>query len=78
MLLLKQIDKSQIRFCVGYSGWGSHQLETELRRNSWLVSKLPAKVLMATDPDELWDYALQQLGEEYTYWSNFPKDPGLN
>lgn len=78
MLLLKQIDASQIRFCVGYSGWESKQLEAELERNSWLVSKLPASALMATDPEKLWDYALEKLGKEYSYWSNFPTDPGLN
>ena len=33
-----QIDR-YIRFFLGYSGWESEQLSTELRENTWLVSK---------------------------------------
>ncbi len=78
LLLLKQIGPEQIRFCVGYSGWASDQLEGELKRNSWLVAGLPANTLMETEPDELWEYALQKLGRDYEYWSNFPVDPRMN
>jgi putative transcriptional regulator len=78
LMTLKQIDANQIRFCIGYSGWSSHQLEEELERNSWLVSGLPADTLMNTDPDKLWEYALRKLGNDYSYWENFPTDPNLN
>jgi putative transcriptional regulator len=78
LLLLKQIDHNQIRFCIGYSGWASKQLDEELKKNSWLVSKLTSEVIMNTDPDLLWELALKNLGQEYSYWSNFPIDPGLN
>jgi putative transcriptional regulator len=78
LLMLNQLDHNQIRFCVGYSGWGSNQLEDELKRNSWLVSSLPAETLMEQAPDGLWDYALKKLGSDYSYWTNFPTDPGMN
>ena len=78
LILLKQIDVNQIRFCVGYSGWGSKQLEDELKRNSWLVSKLSPDTLMRKDPDKLWEYALNKLDNQYGYWTNFPTDPTLN
>ena len=78
LLLLKQVDTNQIRFCIGYSGWGSNQLEEELQRNSWLVSGLNAKTLMNTEPDKLWELALRKLGNDYSYWENFPTDPALN
>lgn len=78
LLKLKQIGPEQIRFCVGYSGWASEQLEGELKRNSWLVAGLHANTLMKTDPDNLWEYALQKLGRDYEYWSNFPVDPSMN
>jgi len=78
LMLLKKVDANQIRFCVGYSGWGSKQLDEELERNSWLVSGLPAETLMNTEPDKLWEIALKKLGNEYSYWENFPTDPGLN
>ena len=78
LMLLKQINPNQIRFCVGYSGWSSKQLDDELQKNSWLVSGLPAEALMNTEPDKLWEYALKKLGNEYSYWENFPIDPELN
>ncbi|MDT8392324.1 MAG: YqgE/AlgH family protein [Bacteroidales bacterium] len=78
LMMLKQIDHNQIRFCVGYSGWGSNQLEDELKRNSWLVAGLPVETLMNKSPDDLWEFALQKLDREYSYWSNFPTDPGMN
>jgi len=78
LMLLRQISTNQIRFYIGYSGWGRKQLDDELRRNSWLVSGLPAETIMNTDPDKLWEFALKRLGNEYTYWENFPVDPGLN
>lgn len=78
LMMLKQLEPNQIRFCVGYSGWGNKQLEEELQRNSWLVSGLPAKALMNTEPDKLWEYALKKMGDDYSYWENFPTDPGLN
>jgi putative transcriptional regulator len=78
LLMLEKISYNQIRFCVGYSGWGSNQLEEELKRNSWLVAGLPAKTLMSQAPEGLWEFALQKLGSEYSYWTNFPTDPGMN
>ena len=78
LMLLKKIDANQIRFCVGYSGWGADQLEEELKRNSWLVSSLPPELLMNTGHDDLWEFALNSLDSQYGYWTNFPTDPGMN
>jgi putative transcriptional regulator len=78
LLLLKKLSPEQIRFYIGYSGWASRQLDDELKRNSWLVSRLPAPILMNTSPLSLWELALQDLGSEYSYWSNFPVDPQMN
>jgi hypothetical protein len=39
---------------------------------------LPAETLMEQAPDGLWDYALKKLGSDYSYWTNFPTDPGMN
>ena len=78
LLLLKKLSPEHIRFYIGYSGWASEQLDDELKRNSWLVSRLPAPILMNTSPLNLWERALQDLGSEYAYWSNFPVDPQMN
>lgn len=78
LMNLQQISDDEIRFYVGYSGWGSHQLEDELDRNSWLVSEIEADILLNTHPDKLWDRTLRDMGEKYSHWKNFPSDPGMN
>jgi len=78
LITLNEIDDQQIRFFIGYSGWGPHQLDDELKRNSWVVSNLNADDLMKTKPDIMWDQALKQLGGDYSFWTNFPDDPAQN
>src|SRR5690606_20862304 len=34
----KEIDKDEIKFFMGYSGWTEGQLESELKDNTWMVS----------------------------------------
>ena len=78
MIKLGQSSTEDIRFYIGYSGWASEQLEGELKRNSWLVSKIRKNKLLYTDPEELWNLSLAALGGEYSHWANFPSDPTLN
>ncbi len=78
LMILQQLKKDDIRFYVGYSGWGSNQLEEELQKNSWLVSDIELDVLFNTHPDKLWDRTLRDLGTNYSHWKNFPSDPGMN
>ena len=72
-----QIDR-YIRFFLGYSGWESEQLSTELRENTWLVSKEENAYLMNGDTKDMWKQALEKLGSKYETWSRFPQVPTLN
>ena len=47
---------------LGYAGWGSGQLESELAQNGWLVSDANAELVFATDPQLKWSAALKTLG----------------
>ena len=38
MLNSGQVDEDQVRFFVGYSGWGQDQLAEEMEDRSWLVT----------------------------------------
>ncbi len=78
MILLKAIRPDQIRFFIGYSGWDANQLEGELKRNSWLVSKVNAQSLLQTNPNKMWDRFLQKMGAEYAHWRKLPIDPQMN
>lgn len=72
-----QIDR-YIRFFLGYSGWESEQLSTELRENTWLVSKEENAYLMNGDTKDMWKQALEKLGSKYKTWSRFPQVPTFN
>ncbi len=78
LIMINRIARNEIKFFVGYSGWVANQLEEELERNSWLVSKIKPQKIMQADTENLWDDTLEQLGEDYSYWSNFPSDPAMN
>jgi putative transcriptional regulator len=78
MITLKLLDPDDVRFYVGYSGWGANQLNGELERNSWVVAGTNRNKLMFTDPAELWSSSLKNLGKEYELWLKFPADPGAN
>lgn len=74
----KQIEGDSIRFFVGYSGWSSNQLETEIEEKSWYVTKIKDDVLMDTQNDQLWQEALRNFGKKGKVVSNIPENPSLN
>ena len=78
MIMLGLLDKNDIRFYIGYSGWESKQLEGELEKNSWLVSAMNTKKLLTTNTDNLWKASLDTLGSDYEIWNNFPANPEMN
>ena len=78
MILLKMVKPNDIRFYVGYSGWGADQLKSELKKNSWLVSRADNKTILSADPLDLWGNLLDKMGDEYRYWKKFPIDPNMN
>jgi len=73
----KQCGPEQVRFFLGYSGWGSGQLQEELEENSWLVSDISPSKVMKLD-GQLWLEMVKQLGGKYSLWENFPENPSMN
>ncbi len=78
LLLEEKIQSSDIRFFLGYSGWGANQLESELMNNSWFVSENDFENIFAVDNESLWKNKLMQKGGEYKIWANAPSDIHLN
>ncbi|HEY0679100.1 MAG TPA: YqgE/AlgH family protein [Chitinophagaceae bacterium] len=74
----KEIDPNRIRFYIGYSGWGSGQLNDELKEKSWLTVQASRKIIFHKQTDEIWKDSLRMLGGEYEMMINFPIDPQLN
>jgi putative transcriptional regulator len=47
---------------LGYSGWGAGQLESEIRRNDWLLADAAADLVFQRDDGGKWTGALKRLG----------------
>ena len=74
-----EIRSNEVRFFIGYSGWGEEQLETELEQNSWLISNnYSAEALFAEDGENLWKEIVISLGPKYAHIVNFPENPMWN
>ncbi|MCC7299414.1 MAG: YqgE/AlgH family protein [Bacteroidia bacterium] len=71
------VQANEIRFYLGYSGWGPDQLIGEIDAKSWIVTKGTAS-LVFEDHQELWKTALQQHGGNLSWMSNAPDDVQLN
>lgn len=78
LILAGQVKKSQLRFFLGYSGWGEHQLQDELKVNAWLVGDIKSDLVMRGGSAEFWTEILSGFEDKYRAWANFPDHPGLN
>ena len=77
MLSISVMKPDDIRFFLGYSGWTGGQLDNELKSDSWLVSDIrPSQILRPTR--DLWQDAVNNMGDEYKQWTNFPENPIFN
>ena len=73
------INENEVKFFLGYSGWGIDQLAAEIDENTWIVSdKFNQDLIFSHNEEELWQQAIINLGTKYAHVSNFPSDPSLN
>ena len=74
-----EISSKSIKFFLGYSGWSSKQLVSEMKEDSWLVSKEHGdQTLFLNQTKSLWKNQMNNLGGKYLIWANAPIDPSLN
>jgi len=73
------INKDNIRFFLGYTGWDANQLETEMNANSWIIIENSYKNnILKKSSSDFWKEQIMELGGEYLIWSNAPENPMLN
>ncbi len=68
---------SEIKFFLGYSGWGENQLDDEILNNSWLT--IPASQKLVFDnyfENKCWQKAV--LHTPHFYVAHFPEQSHLN
>ena len=73
------INENDIRFFLGYSGWDTDQLESELKSNSWVVTENTYKnTIIEKNYESFWKEKMLELGGDYSIWSNAPENPSYN
>lgn len=54
--------EARLRFCLGYAGWGPHQLEQEMAQGSWLFTEAAPAPVLESPPEGVWDSLVRQMG----------------
>jgi putative transcriptional regulator len=74
-----KINKDNIRFFLGYTGWEEKQLQSEMNDNSWIIATNSYKnKIIGKSATHFWKEQIMELGGEYLIWSNAPENPNLN
>ncbi len=60
----ESVQLGDVRFFLGYAGWGGQQLESELAQSAWLTADVSRQILFATPAEEMWEAAIRSLGIE--------------
>lgn len=73
------IEKDNIRFFLGYTGWEANQLEDEMSASSWIITKNSYEnKIIGKSTTNFWKEKILELGGDYLIWSNAPENPILN
>lgn len=67
-----------VRFFVGYSGWGEGQLDDEIEKGGWIIATLDDSIIFDTDPLDMWRSCMRKMGGEFALISTYPDDPSMN
>jgi len=67
-----------VRAFVGYSGWAEGQLETELRRQAWIMTRPSDRLLALAHDEALWSETLRALSPFHQILAEAPDTPEAN
>ena len=72
----KKIMPHNIRFFVGYAGWGAGQLQEEMQDDSWIICRDYPEIFKMSE--YMWQEVLEKMGGKNKLISQLPEDPNLN
>jgi putative transcriptional regulator len=78
LIRLGIVKSSEVRFFLGYSGWGEGQLKSEMDINTWILVSDDIDELLDIESTNLWREILRRKGGKLKEISNYPIDPRLN
>ena len=69
----------RIRMFAGYAGWSPGQLESEIKRKSWILHPASLELVFETPPEQLWQVILHRKGGwKNKLLSQMPEDLSWN
>lgn len=69
----------KVRMFAGYAGWSPGQLESEMKRKSWLSHPASLELVFETPPENLWEKILKSKGGwKNKLLSQLPEDLSWN
>lgn len=79
-LLLRshELNNQNCRFFLGYSGWGTGQLDMEVEAKTWIINRASKKQLFTENIESLWEDILRSEGGDIAKLANYPRDPSWN
>lgn len=77
LILNGDLKSDDIRFFLGYSGWGLNQLDKEISSNAWIIDELEGS-LFHWETFGLWKKCMSEKESDYEIWMDAPKDVRLN
>lgn len=78
MINAGKVAEDEVRFFLGYSGWGPGQLDEEMNESSWILHQAEPHHIFDTTVENLWKRVLQEKGGDFSLMVNFPENPILN
>ena len=67
-----------IRIFAGYTGWGPQQLDAEVARGSWHVTRARYSDVFTDTPEDAWRRSLRRLPVPEAFFSTWSEDPDAN
>ena len=65
LLLQQGMGQFSLRLYAGYAGWYPGQLEKELLRGDWHLSRVDAAMIFTDDPVSLWERLIEQMDMQW-------------
>lgn len=68
-IVLTENDARAVKLVLGYAGWGSAQLEDEIREGAWIPLDFDPALVFDGGEREAWAHALERIGlDPAIYW----------
>lgn len=79
LITQEKLHKENMRFYIGYTGWGKDQLQQEIDDLSWVVVKNNQELTPFMNAEnDLWKELISKQGGKYKIMAEYPVNPSDN